>query len=546
MTLKGWKELFAPRILQRGRSYYEEGAVNTIRREGDIIRATVLGSEPYQVEIDLKDERIAGWACDCPYGEDGTPCKHLAAVFYELDQMRDDACALVEQRPLRELIEDLDLETARALLLQLAERDEEAEDWIRLAVEPPSPQRLLQWKRKIDQMLRKASGRYGYIDYERAWDTMCQLDDLLSDVAEQFLRGGQVWEAFSLTSYGFWAAASCDMDDSDGGLSMLSETCHDLWSAQIEAASPEMRRRMHQWFREIYQDVDSLCQDLLSEMRWELFQDPEILQDDIDELDQMIQEEREKNTSEQWKLSQLVIQKLELMEKLGIPSEEIRQVEAEYRALPGIRRRIVGRLLENNQYDEAETLLREGKELDCERPGLVSEYSEELIGLYEKTGQTEKLQEELQFQVFRCRQSDLTYVEKLRERVPPNQWPELREELLAGKTLSSVLWEELLALDGLYDRLMERVAAQENLLALDRWEAVLWPRFPERVQDAYIRCMEQQMRLANNRKQYAAIIAYLKKLRKAPGRRDTVLAAQWRAAYPRRRSMLDELKKAGY
>ena len=128
MTLKGWKELFAPRILQRGRTYYEEGAVNTIRRAGDVIRATVLGSEPYRVEIALKGERIAGWACDCAYGEDGTPCKHLAAVFYELDQMRDDACALVEQRPLRELIEDLDLETARALLLQLAERDEEAED----------------------------------------------------------------------------------------------------------------------------------------------------------------------------------------------------------------------------------------------------------------------------------------------------------------------------------------------------------------------------------------------------------------------------------
>ena len=54
------------------------------------------------------------------------------------------------------------------------------------------------------------------------------------------------------------------------------------------------------------------------------------------------------------------------------------------------------------------------------------------------------------------------------------------------------------------------------------------------------------MRLANDRKQYAAVISYLKKLRTYPDGRDTELARRWRMAYPRRRSMLDELGKAGY
>ena len=32
-----------------------------------------------------------------------------------------------------------------------------------------------------------------------------------------------------------------DMDASDGGLTMLAKTCHDLWSIQIDAAGPELR-----------------------------------------------------------------------------------------------------------------------------------------------------------------------------------------------------------------------------------------------------------------------------------------------------------------
>ena len=52
--------------------------------------------------------------------------------------------------------------------------------------------------------------------------------------------------------------------------------------------------------------------------------------------------------------------------------------------------------------------------------------------------------------------------------------------------------------------------------------------------------------LAGSRKQYAGLIAYLKKIRTSAGHEDAELAARWRAAYPRRRSMLKELHRAGY
>ena len=547
MEREDWKELFVPHILQRGRAYYKEGAVETLRWEGGVVKAVVLGSERYRVEIDLEDGQITGWFCDCPYALDGTPCKHLAAVFYELnDDSEKEPVPQTGQRPIRELIQGLNLDQSHTLLLRLAERDEAAADQIRLAAEPPSKQQFQNWKKRIDRLLSRAAGRRGYIEYDWAWDTMCELDDLLSDTSGQLLASGYVWEAFTLTGYGFQAATQCDMDDSDGGLTMLAETCHDLWSAQIEAATPELRRRMYQWFQDACQTSDGLCQELLWEAQQELFHDPEFLESNIDQLDHMIREEQARQERGYSRLPQLVTQKLERMEELGVSREDLQQAEREHWALPDVRRRVISRLLEEKRYTEAETLLRESKELDREWAGLVSRYSQELIGLYEETGQAEKLLDELQFQVFQCSQHDLAYVKKLKDRISPEQWPELRERLLTGKTLYGDLQEELLEMDGLYDRLMDRVAALESLSTLDRWEKVLRPRFPERVRDAYLLCLEAQMRLASDRKQYAAVISYLKKLRTYPDGRDTQLARRWRMSYHRRRSMLDELGKAGY
>lgn len=75
MKQKHWKAMFQTHILQRGRDYYEGDAVESLSQEGDRVQARV--PEPYDVEIDLSGGEIQSWSCDCPYAEDGIPCKHL-------------------------------------------------------------------------------------------------------------------------------------------------------------------------------------------------------------------------------------------------------------------------------------------------------------------------------------------------------------------------------------------------------------------------------------------------------------------------------------
>ena len=82
-----WKNLFSKTILDRGRKYYNWGAVDDIRIENGQCDAIVTGSKKYQVSVWKKANYQLGMSCTCPYAKDGGRCKHMAAVCYELNDM---------------------------------------------------------------------------------------------------------------------------------------------------------------------------------------------------------------------------------------------------------------------------------------------------------------------------------------------------------------------------------------------------------------------------------------------------------------------------
>ena len=81
-----WKHLFQPHILSRGLDYYSNNQVAIEEISEVQIVATVEGSDFYDVSIELTGEKISRMYCDCPYAEDGSNCKHMAAVLYAADQ----------------------------------------------------------------------------------------------------------------------------------------------------------------------------------------------------------------------------------------------------------------------------------------------------------------------------------------------------------------------------------------------------------------------------------------------------------------------------
>ena len=79
-----WQHLFSSTILQRGREYYKKNKVRSLIQYGDLYYASVEGTEEYEVQIQVQGDRIADMSCDCPYAQDGSRCKHMAATLYEI------------------------------------------------------------------------------------------------------------------------------------------------------------------------------------------------------------------------------------------------------------------------------------------------------------------------------------------------------------------------------------------------------------------------------------------------------------------------------
>ena len=94
-----WTDRFDGKIIGRGKALAAEGTVVGLHRSLPGWRAMVVGTELYGVSVQIEKGVIAGTACSCPYALGGKNCKHMAAVFFILEQrfpdiLKDDDAAL--------------------------------------------------------------------------------------------------------------------------------------------------------------------------------------------------------------------------------------------------------------------------------------------------------------------------------------------------------------------------------------------------------------------------------------------------------------------
>lgn len=553
MKITSWKKLFAPHILARGEGYYDAGQVESVRLTGSTVTATVQGSELYEVKIDLSGHRVESMYCDCPYAQDGTACKHMAAVLYELTE-EDFADELPDHTGQTQTGAEPDLEKAvaalseaqaRQLLLDLARNDEQIAAKVRLcAGDKVSKRQLKTWLRQIDKIINRYSYDGEYVGYEYAWDFTEALEGFLDDTVSPLLQGGLVEEAVTIVNELFLRVSRIEMDDSDGGLSSLFGHCGACWRAALAKAAPAQRRSLYAWFRAQYGDTEpeTFAQEYLRDFLFSEFNDPESNNATLTFIDGLLEK-----TDDRCELETLVRNRLELMAQMGAGLQEIERFEEKYFALPDVRRQRIERLINGRRYDEAIALLQKSREMDAKWPGLVREYSESLLALYQKLDRQAEYEQELNDLLRNFRQDDLTYVRALKKITPAETWPAVRDRLLAQPTLYGVRGDLLVA-EGMLHQLMDLVAQDNTHILLDRYEKTLAVHFPEETRDLLASYLRREMQSANNRKQYYTLIQRLKTLKKYPQGQALAnqIAQEWRVTYKRRSSLLDELWSAGF
>lgn len=203
--------------------------------------------------------------------------------------------------------------------------------------------------------------------------------------------------------------------------------------------------------------------------------------------------------------------------------------------------------LDKKEYDKAIEVLKESKKLDKEYAELVSKYSEQLISIYQKTGQREEYKKELIYQVFSCRQDNLENVKLLKAECDEEEWYTYREQILTSNACLGIKFR-FLEFEKLYDRLLRTIVESGSIYTLDQYEKVLRKEFPDIVRDTYVNYVRKHAESVCDRKVYKGLMDYMKKITKYPGGRKLAdqIAKEWKVTYRRRPAMMDELRKAGF
>lgn len=548
--MESWKDWFQPHILERGRACFEEGRVSQLERTEDGYSAIVKGTEEYEVEILLKGTAIEDMLCDCPYAEQGNACKHMAAVLFAAaaGQPEKNASAKKESLTPLGLVEKIPDSQLRPLLTELVSADEKLYRDLRLQYGEMSLEECVKTlKEELTSIGGLYADRHGYINDRDAVDFESDIAEHIRRQSQMLLERKKPLLALQAGMEALREFASYDAEEICGFVddamdTMLTDV---LCACGEEDASKafDLLRLCAESASEHWQIRDFAEQAIFSQFPGEAFDRKRLALVDRQIANHEISGMR--NYSDKYEMRQLLVRRFDLMKALSFSKEEMDAFLARYTSYPDIRILRVQQAQNEGNLDEAVRLLREGKSADCDSPGLVAQYSARLMDLYEQQGKQDELLAELEYHVFTLSSGGMEMLDRLKKTCTPMQWIGYRERYLSGRNRHRL---ELMESEGLWDRLMEAVAAAKQLSVLDRYESALKQRYPDAVLEAYVNTLEKEAAEVSGRKRYQELANYLKKLVRYPGGEGRIaqLTQDWRLRYRRRRAMMEELAEAGF
>ncbi|MGW1511220.1 SWIM zinc finger family protein [Streptomyces sp. NPDC002394] len=237
------RALAGERSFERGLAYADE--VSGVEFGDGWIRASVRGTERYEVELLLGGRGQPAGTCDCPYGQEGNFCKHLVAlgltvIAQEADLPRRRKAARDRTRSLDAWLTGL----SRDDLLVLV-REEMAEDRnLRRRLELRAASAcgdVAGIRSRIRELLDSGPfARYGYVEYADARAYADQAGQVVSAI-RSLTASGRAADAMALAreAIGMLAAVVGSVDDSDGRLGGIGAGLADAHREACRAAGPD-------------------------------------------------------------------------------------------------------------------------------------------------------------------------------------------------------------------------------------------------------------------------------------------------------------------
>ncbi|MER5614125.1 SWIM zinc finger family protein [Streptomyces sp. NPDC002215] len=237
------RALAGERSFERGLAYTDE--VSGVEFGDGWIRASVRGTERYEVELLLGGRRKPAGTCDCPYGQEGHFCKHLVAlgltaIAQEADLPRRWKAARDRTRGLDAWLSGMSQDDLLALV-----REEMAEDRNlrrRLELRAASSRGDVAGIRsRIRELLDSGPfAQYGYVEYADVHAYADQAAQAVNAI-RSLTASGRAADSMALAreAIGMLAAVVESVDDSDGRLGEIGAGLAEAHHEACRAAGPD-------------------------------------------------------------------------------------------------------------------------------------------------------------------------------------------------------------------------------------------------------------------------------------------------------------------
>lgn len=561
-----WQDLFLGHILDRGLDYYENGYVLEITETEDGYEATVDGSEEYYVNISIKNGKVSSLSCTCPYAESGLNCKHMAAVLFAIDDEMDcvdtdDKCEDLNSNDsaktydnmhnqIDELVKNADEKLVREFLSDVLKNNDRILCRFKNAVcSEVSESDIKQYKKQIDRIFYEYKGRDEFINYYNASGFISELSEFIDEDIDGMLNKHAYDAAFELSIYLFVKTGNVDMDDSDGGTSMISEDCSEVWSTILEdCKDKQVEKRVFQWFiSHLDGSVIDYMEDYIEKILFDYFMDKEYLEEKLKLTDKIV--ESLSKSKDSWSsyhgLGHWIGRHIELLTEMKTDKAEIEKYYLKYWRVTEVRRRAINECINKKNYARAIEILIESKKLDKEWPGLVRAYSCKLKDLYKQTRNEEDYKNELWEIILKYSNDNLDIYRELKDLYKTDEWQKERKKIFKVYDIGYGLIEKLYLEENMYDELLECVIKSVGLYKLEEYEKLLKPMYPNELLGKYKKEVCSMALHTSDRKRYCEIVTVLRRMQKYKTGKEMVneLVEDWKVSYKNRRAMMEELSK---
>ena len=541
MITDSWKYLFRDVILWRGEEYYEDGAVDQIQKTDHGWKAIVHGSEDYEVEITEENGSIKAMQCTCPYAEDGSYCKHEAALLFELSEEDDliDEESSEDVQTLDEMIDAMREEDLREEMKRIVSEDRHIRDRIysRYRTGKAGRKEVNRIHHMLADLAMEYGDRYGFIDWRSGFGYADAFTACLKDAIPPLLDNGDYMIAFEALEKAFYVLNTVEMDGSGGEHGMIADEIAGWWTQAIHLASEEEREKMHQRLEELNENSSHMiCSDTIEGVLENAFDDPKY-------LNALLEDVRNKLSNpslSDYEIRTNLKKYRNFLERSGNDTGELEQWLNEHADLTEVKQYRYEQAVIENDIPEQIRLLEELIEPD-EDTWRLRDWRKKLLELVRKAGDTGKEKELLTKILMQQNAESKEYLQRLRSLSDGKTWPSTRDRYLSNHpSLKAEIYYE----EKEYRKLMDTLK-DSPVNETDKYLPVLKDRYPKEVRKIYMNHLHRLIQRSPGSYLYNEMEKYLQTAASLEGGRKEVLALcdQWIETYPSRKAMIRMLQR---